>query len=97
MHEANYLGCTLVPRMPIEVETDWLIRKGSLLQKQCLLWSQAPLPVAVLAGGQAVSPPPSSSVTPAPISASMPSQCLFSSTISEADQLSSPSFSSVPG
>lgn len=52
MHEANYLGCTLVPRMPIEVETDWLIRKGSLLQEQCLLWSQAPLPVAVRAGAR---------------------------------------------
>ena len=52
VHEANYLCCTLVPRVPIEVETDWLIRKGSLLQKQCLLWSQAPLPVAIVAGAR---------------------------------------------
>lgn len=60
MREANYLCCTLVPRMPIEVETDWLIRKGSLLQKQ--FWSQAPLPVAAIAGDQAIRPHSSLSI-----------------------------------
>lgn len=52
--EANYRCCTLVPRMPIEVETDWLISKGSLLQKQCLLWSQAPPACCGHSCGQAV-------------------------------------------
>lgn len=75
VHEANYLCCTLVPRVPIEVETDWLIRKGSLLQKQCLLWSQAPLPAAIVAGGQATGSSPCFPETPAPHSCPVPPQC----------------------
>lgn len=99
--EANYLCCTLVPRMPIEVETDWLIRKGSLLQKQCLLWSQAPLPVATTAGGQVISPQgslclPTLSSTQLPMSPSphscLPAFSLFSSVASQAHQLLSPLF-----
>lgn len=50
VREANYLCRALVPRMPIDAETDWLVRKGSLLQKQCLL-----LPVAAIAGGLPIS------------------------------------------
>lgn len=55
--EANYLCCTLVPRMPIEGETNWLIRKGSLLQNQCLLWSQAPFACCCCGGGPGAQPP----------------------------------------
>lgn len=83
-HEANYLCCTLVPRMPIEVETDWLIRKGSLLQTQCLLRSQAPpaccsyswRPGCQPKGWSLYSPTLSSThlpMTPDPVPASLPS------------------------
>lgn len=89
VHEANYLCCTLVPRVPIEVETDWLIRKGSLLQKQCLLWSQAPLPVAIVAGARLPAHHPAS-LKP------MPPFLPHASSV-RADQLLTPSFSSVPG
>lgn len=92
--EANYLCCTLVPRMPIEVETDWLIRKGSLLQKQCLLWSQAPLPVAATAGGQVIRPqgslcnPTLSSIqVPTSPRSCLPAFSLFSSVTSQAHQI----------
>lgn len=98
--EANYLCRTLVPRMPIDAETDWLIRKGSLLQKQCSL-----LPVAAIAGGLPIAHTVVSPFLPclplAPPNLS-PHSCLsafslFSSVTSWDDQLSSPPVSSVPG